>query len=202
MEQQPVEIHPIFDNIADRSTKEQVLEQTAKALWLTGLSGSGKSTLAIGLERKLLDSGYICQILDGDNIRSGINKNLGFSIADRHENIRRIAEVNKLFLSCGIITINCFISPTEESRSMAKDIIGRADFLEIYVSTPLQVCEGRDVKGLYKKARKGEIKDFTGISSIFEPPKSAFFAIDTQSISIGGAVDKLYSQILPLVKKH
>ena len=128
-------------------------------MWFTGLSGSGKSTLAIALERELYKRGLLCRILDGDNIRSGINNNLGFSEADRTENIRRIAEVAKLFVDCGIVTIAAFISPTEAIREMAADIIGREDFYEVYVSTPIEECERRDVKGLYAKARRGEIKD-------------------------------------------
>ena len=136
-------IYPIFDRMLQRSDRENLLKQKGLMLWFTGLSGSGKSTLAIALERELYQNGILCRILDGDNIRSGINNNLGFSEADRIENIRRIAEVSKLFVDCGIVTIAAFISPTNEIRQMAADIIGKDDFMEIYVSTPLEVCEKR-----------------------------------------------------------
>ena len=158
-------IYPIFDRMLSRTDKENLLEQRGVMLWFTGLSGSGKSTVAIALERELHRRGLLCRILDGDNIRTGINANLGFSADDRKENIRRIAEVAKLFVDTGIITIAAFISPTEELRQMAAEIIGHDDFKEIYISTPIEECERRDVKGLYAKARRGEVKDFTGISS-------------------------------------
>ena len=153
-------IHPVFNRVIPKETKEKLLKQKAKVIWLTGLSGSGKSTIAIGLEKKLHQQGFLTQVLDGDNIRTGINKNLGFSEDDRTENIRRIAEVSKLFLNCGIITINSFVSPTEKIREQAKEIIGEDNFIEVFVNTPLEVCEQRDVKGLYKKARNGEIENF------------------------------------------
>ena len=157
-------IYPIFDRMMTRQDKEELLGQHSVMIWFTGLSGSGKSTIAIALERELHKRGLLCRILDGDNIRSGINNNLGFSETDRVENIRRIAEVSKLFLDSGIITIAAFISPNNDIREMAANIIGKDDFLEIFVSTPLEECEKRDVKGLYAKARKGEIQNFTGIS--------------------------------------
>ena len=166
---------------------------------MLGPSGSGKSTLAIALERELYQNGILCRILDGDNIRSGINNNLGFSEADRIENIRRIAEVSKLFVDCGIVTIAAFISPTNEIRQMAADIIGKDDFMEIYVSTPLEVCEKRDVKGLYKKARKGEIKDFTGISSPFEIPEQPDLTIDTSTQSLEESVAILKKTVFPRI---
>ena len=155
-------IYPIFDKMLTRADKEALLGQRGIMIWMTGLSGSGKSTLAIALERELQRRGILCRILDGDNIRSGINNNLGFSPADRRENIRRIAEVARLFVDTGIVTIAAFISPSEELRRMAAGIVGEADFFEIYVNTPLSVCEQRDVKGLYAKARRGEISEFTG----------------------------------------
>jgi len=161
-------IFPDFESILSREDKQKLLKQRSKVIWMTGLSGSGKTTLAIALEKELSSSGILTQILDGDNIRSGINNNLGFSDEDRAENIRRIAEISKLFLNCGIVTINCFVSPTKVIRARAKEIIGAEDFIEVYVNAPLDVCEDRDVKGLYKKARAGEIKDFTGIDSPFE----------------------------------
>ena len=143
----PENIHPIFDRLIQREDREKRLNQHSKVLWLTGLSGSGKSTIAQQLERRLFEEGFFAQVLDGDNIRTGINKNLGFSAEDREENIRRIAEIAKLYLQSGIICINSFISPTRAIRHMAKSIIGAEDFIEIYVNAPLEVCESRDVKG-------------------------------------------------------
>ena len=193
-------IYPVFDRIIQRDDKERFLNQHSIAIWLTGLSGSGKTTLGVALERRLFNAGYLTQILDGDNIRSGINKNLKFTEEDRLENIRRIAEVNKLFVNCGIITINCFISPTEEIRQMAKDIIGAENFIEVFVNAPLQVCEERDVKGLYKRARSGEIKNFTGIDSPFEEPKSADIEIRTDILDVDEASEKLFDFVLPKIK--
>ena len=184
-------IYPIFDQMLSREDKETLLGQKGVMLWFTGLSGSGKSTVAVALERELHRRGRLCRILDGDNIRSGINANLGFSEADRRENIRRIAEVSKLFVDTGIITIAAFISPTEEMRQMAAEIIGRNDFKEIYISTPLEECERRDVKGLYAKARLGEIKNFTGISAPFEAPVNPDLSIDTSAVSLEESVRML-----------
>lgn len=184
-------IYPIFDRMLSRSDKEALLGQRGVMLWFTGLSGSGKSTVAIALERELHRRGLLCRILDGDNIRSGINANLGFSADDRKENIRRIAEVAKLFVDTGIITIATFISPTEELRQMAADIIGPDDFKEIYISTPIEECERRDVKGLYAKARRGEVKHFTGISAPFEAPAHPVLSLDTSKLSLEESVQKL-----------
>ena len=184
-------IYPIFDQMLSREDKEKLLGQQGVMLWFAGLSGSGKSTIAVALERELHRRGRLCRILDGDNIRAGINVNLGFSEADRKENIRRIAEVSKLFVDTGIITIAAFISPTEEMRQMAAEIIGRNDFKEIYISTPLEECERRDVKGLYAKARLGEIKNFTGISSPFEVPANPTLSLDTSKLTIKESVDAL-----------
>ena len=178
----------IFDRMMTRSDKESLLGQHSLMVWFTGLSGSGKSTIAIALERELHQRGLLCRILDGDNIRSGINNNLGFSEADRVENIRRIAEVSKLFVDTGIITIAAFISPSNDIREMAADIIGRDDFVEVYVSTPIEECERRDVKGLYVKARRGEIKNFTGISAPFEAPEHPALTLDTSVLSLEAAV--------------
>ena len=193
-------IHPDFQGILQRSEKEKLLNQKAKVFWMTGLSGSGKTTLAQGLEKTMHQEGFLTQILDGDNIRAGINNNLGFSDADRTENIRRISEISKLFLDCGIITINCFVSPTNAIREQAKAIIGAADFIEIYVNTPIEVCEERDVKGLYAKARKGEIQDFTGVNAPFEAPTNAHLEISTAGSSIEENVKALYGFIRPLVR--
>lgn len=186
-------IYPVFDRMLQRSDKEQLLNQHGVMLWFTGLSGSGKSTVAIALERELQRRGLLCRILDGDNIRSGINSNLGFSAEDRRENIRRIAEVGRLFVDTGIITIAAFISPTEEVRQMAQQIIGPEDFKEIYISTPLEECERRDVKGLYARARRGEVKNFTGISAPFEAPKHPALSLDTSRLSLEESVNRLIS---------
>ena len=195
-------IYPIFDKMLTRADKEALLGQRGLMLWMTGLSGSGKSTLAIAIERELQRRGILCRILDGDNIRSGINSNLGFSPADRRENIRRIAEVARLFVDTGIVTIAAFISPSEELRRMAAGIVGEGDFVEIYVSTPLGVCEERDVKGLYAKARRGEISEFTGISAPFEAPQSPALSIDTSARPLGDCVEDVLKLILPKIKKQ
>ena len=193
-------IYPIFDRMLGREDKEALLKQRSVMVWFTGLSGSGKSTIAIALERELHKRGLLCRILDGDNIRSGINNNLGFSAEDRVENIRRIAEVSKLFIDTGVITIAAFISPNNELREMASTIIGKDNFLEIYVNTPIEECERRDVKGLYAKARKGEIKDFTGVSAPFEAPEHPALSLDTSVLSLEESVNKLLELILPKVK--
>lgn len=195
-------IYPIFDRMLGRKDKEELLEQHGVMIWFTGLSGSGKSTVAIALERELHKRGLLCRILDGDNIRSGINNNLGFSEIDRVENIRRIAEVSKLFIDTGIITIAAFISPNNDIREMAAAIIGQDDFLEIFVSTPLEECEKRDVKGLYAKARRGEIKNFTGISAPFEAPINPTLSLDTSKLSLEQSVNRLLDIVLPKVGKR
>ena len=194
-------IHPIFDRLLQRKDREKRLGQHSKVLWLTGLSGSGKSTIAQALERKLYNEGFFAQVLDGDNIRSGINKNLSFSPEDRAENIRRIAEVSKLYINSGIVTINSFISPTIAIREEAKEIIGATDFIEVYINTPLEVCEARDVKGLYKKARKGEIKGFTGIDAPYEAPPTPDVEVATHNQSIEESANKIYDYILPIIRQ-
>lgn len=194
-------IYPIFDRMLSRQDKEELLKQHSVMIWFIGLSGSGKSTIAIALERELHKRGLLCRILDGDNIRSGINNNLGFTEADRIENIRRIAEVSKLFVDTGIITIAAFISPSNDIREMAANIIGKDDFLEVYVSTPIEECERRDVKGLYAKARRGEIKNFTGISAPFEAPAHPALTLDTSALSLEESVNKLLELILPRIQK-
>ena len=193
-------IYSIFNRLLQRSDREQRLEQRSKVLWLTGLSGSGKSTIAQHLERKLHNEGFFAQVLDGDNIRSGISNNLGFSLKDRQENVRRIAEVARLYLSSGIITLSSFISPTRAIRQMAKDIIGKEDFVEIYINAPLEVCEQRDVKGLYAKARSGIIKDFTGIDAPYEAPENSPIEIRTDKVSIEEAVETIYAGIIAGIK--
>ena len=189
-----------FDDILQREDKESLLKQKSKVIWMTGLSGSGKTTVAKGVERYLHNNGILNQLLDGDNIRVGISNNLTFSYEDRSENIRRIAEVSKLFLNCGIITLNCFVSPTIEIRNIAKEIIGRENFIEVYINASVETCEERDVKGLYKKVRKGEIKDFTGINSPFEAPENPEIEINTSELSINESVQKVLDYILPIIK--
>lgn len=199
MEKNNNNIYPIFDRMLTRADKEELLQQHSIMIWFTGLSGSGKSTIAISLERELQKRGLLCRILDGDNIRSGINNNLGFTDADRVENIRRISEIGKLFIDTGIITIAAFISPNKDIREMASNIIGKENFLEIFISTPIEECERRDVKGLYAKARKGEIKNFTGISSPFEAPENPALSLDTSILTVEESVNKLLEIILPIV---
>jgi len=184
-----------------KEDREVRLGQKAKVLWLTGLSGSGKSTIAQDLERQLHNQGFIAQVLDGDNIRVGINKNLGFSIEDRTENIRRIAEVAKLYLNSGIITICSFISPTIKIRNFACSIIGEDHFIEVFINTPLEICEERDVKGLYKKARAGEIKGFTGIDSPYEAPKNADLEILTADLTVEQSSKQILDKIKPLIQR-
>lgn len=193
-------IHPITERTISRAEKENRLGQQAKVFWFTGLSGSGKSTLAIALERKLFDLGYGVVILDGDNIRSGINNNLTFTAEDREENIRRIAEIAKLFLENGMICIVSFISPTREMRHKAKQIIGAENFVEVYIDTPIEVCEARDVKGLYKKARAGEIQNFTGIDAPYEAPLTPEIHVLTVGASVDQSMDLLLQHTLPLVR--
>ena len=197
MEKKATNIYPIFDRMMSRDDKEQLLKQRGMMLWFTGLSGSGKSTVAIALERELHSRGLLCRILDGDNIRSGINNNLGFSAEDRVENIRRIAEVGRLFVDTGIITIAAFISPNNQLREMVAEIIGKDDFVEVFVSTPLEECEKRDVKGLYAKARRGEIKNFTGISAPFEAPEHPDITLDTSKLPVEESVKILLDYVLP-----
>jgi len=201
MNKEQKHIHPIFDRTLQREDKELLLSQKSKVLWFTGLSGSGKSTLAIALEQKLYEYHFFTKLLDGDNIRVGINNNLGFSDKDRQENIRRIAEISKLFLQDGIITINSFVSPTKDIRELAKNIIGENDFIEIYVKASLEICEKRDVKGLYAKARKGEIKDFTGISAPFEEPLNPNITINTGELTIEESIEQIWKYIYPIIKR-
>ena len=193
-------IFTIFDEILQREDKEGLLNQKSKVIWMTGLSGSGKTTVAKGVERYLHSQGILNQLLDGDNIRVGISNNLSFSSDDRAENIRRIAEVSKLFLNCGIVTLNCFVSPTIEIRNIAKNIIGKENFIEVYINASVETCENRDIKGLYKKARNGEIKDFTGISAPFEAPENPEIEINTSELSIDESVQKVLDYILPIIK--
>ena len=195
-------IYPIYDRMMTRQDKESLLGQRGIMIWFTGLSGSGKSTVAMGVERELHAQGILCRILDGDNVRAGINNNLGFSAEDRIENIRRIAEIGKLFVQTGVVTLACFVSPTNDIRQMAREIVGEEDFLEVYISTPIEECERRDVKGLYARARKGDVKNFTGISAPFEAPVSPDIAIDTSKIPLEESVRTLTELIIKRVKQQ
>ena len=188
-------IFPIYDRMMTREDKERLLHQRGLMIWFTGLSGSGKSTIALGVERELHQRGLLCRILDGDKIRSGINAGLGFSAEDRRENIRRIAEVGKLFVDTGVVTLAAFVSPTNEYRQLARDIIGAEDFIEVYVSTPLEECERRDVKGLYARARRGEVKEFTGISAPFEVPEHPALCLDTSVLPLQESVRRVVELI-------
>ncbi len=192
-------IHPIFDTILARSDKEVFLRQHATVIWLTGLSGSGKSTIARALEKELHHKGFFTKLLDGDNVRTGICKDLSFSAEDRRENIRRISEVAKLFVEGGVICLCSFVSPTTAIRDIAKSIIGEEDFLEVYVNASLETCEKRDVKGLYQKARAGKIKNFTGIDAPFEAPLNPFLELKTDEKDIDSCKDELFKAVLPVI---
>jgi len=186
-------IHPEFHRMLDRPAKERLLRQRSTVFWLYGLSGSGKSTIANAFERSLHADGVLTQILDGDNIRSGLNSNLGFSDEDRAENIRRIAEVARLYLHSGVVTITSFICPTRELRELARGIIGPADFQEVFVKASFETCARRDPKGLYAKAAAGEIKQFTGRDSAFEPPAAGDDALilDTEANPVEVSLETL-----------
>jgi len=193
-------VHPVADKLLPRTDKERLLRQSGRVFWLYGLSGSGKSTLAIGLERGLHENGLVTAVLDGDNLRSGLNKDLGFSDEDREENLRRVAEVAKLFADSGLVTIVSFITPRQEFRETAQAIIGEDDFQEVYVKASYATCEERDVKGLYAKARAGEIPDFTGKASSFEAPDSPWLTIDTEKSSPEESLAQLMDAVCPLVR--
>ena len=192
-------IHPIFDSILRLEDKEKLLRQRSLVIWMVGLSGSGKSTLARALENRLHGEGYYTVLLDGDNLRTGINNNLGFTEEEREENIRRAAEVSKLFAHNGTITICSLISPSNKIREMSRKIIGDKYF-EVFVDCPLEVCEQRDVKGLYAKARRGEIKNFTGIDSPFETPENSELVINTDQDTLEESLEKLWKGILSGIK--
>jgi adenylylsulfate kinase len=194
-------IHPVFDRMLGREAKEARLGQRGLVLWLYGLSGSGKSTIAIALERRLAAEGFFTQILDGDNIRSGLNRNLGFSDEDRTENIRRIAEVAKLFVRAGVVTLTSFITPRRDLRDLARGIIGPADFCEVYVSASFATCAERDPKGLYAKAAGGGVPQFTGQDSAFEEPESADLVIPTERLSVDEAVGLLHRQVIDRIRE-
>ncbi len=189
-------IHPIFDQLVTKKERELFLGQKANVFWFTGLSGSGKSTIAKGVERALFTKGFFAQVIDGDNLRTGLCNNLSFTMEDRAENIRRVAELAKLYNSSGIITLCSFISPTIDIRERAKNIIGTKSFNEVFINTPIEVCESRDVKGLYKKARAGEIKGFTGIDSPYEAPISPSIEILTAQQTIEESIQEVYNFII------
>ncbi|MFM8449975.1 MAG: adenylyl-sulfate kinase [Haliscomenobacter sp.] len=193
-------IHPIFDRLLTPADFEKRLGQRGVVLWFTGLSGSGKSTVAVQVERRLFEEGFLPKVLDGDNIRTGINNNLSFSEADRMENIRRIAEVSRLFIQSGIICINSFISPKRAMRELARQIVGPGQFIEVYINAPIAVCEERDVKGLYQKARQGLIKDFTGIDDVYEAPEAPEIEIHTDLVGVNEGVEQILDYLRPRIK--
>lgn len=184
---------------AVRARKEALLNQHARVFWMCGLSGAGKSTLASVLDNELTLRGYLCQVIDGDDVRSGLNKGLGYTHEDRMENLRRVAEVARLFSNCGVITVVSFITPTEDIRRMIREIVGK-DYLEIFVDAPLEICESRDTKGLYKQAREGRIRYFTGIDSPFEPPANPHLVIDTKTRDVDQCSCQLLEFALPLIE--
>ena len=190
-------LYPIFDTLVSKQQKEALLGQRGRVIWMVGLSGSGKSTLARAAEHTLHAQQKMTMLLDGDNLRTGVNNNLGFSQEDREENIRRAAEVAKLFAGAGVITICSLITPTQALRDLAQSII-RNDYFEVYVDCPLEVCEQRDVKGLYAKARRGEISDFTGVSAPFEPPAQPNLRLRTDQQSLEESHQHLVNAILDL----
>jgi adenylylsulfate kinase len=178
-----------------RKDREQVLGQRGATIWLTGLSGSGKSTIAVAAEKALLERGRLAYVLDGDNVRHGLNKNLGFSQEDRTENIRRIGEVAKLFTDSGVLVFTSFISPYRSDREAVRAEMAEGDFVEVYVAASLETCESRDVKGLYQKARAGEIPEFTGISAPYEAPEQPELVLDTNGQSVEESVEALVSYL-------
>lgn len=197
-------IYPEFARMLGRREKEALLGQKGFVLWLHGLSGSGKSTIANALERRLHAGGYLTQILDGDNIRSGLNRNLGFSDEDRAENIRRIAEVAKLYVHTGVITLASFITPRRALRQLARETVGEADFIEVYVKASFEACAARDPKGLYAKVAAGEVPQFTGKDSAFEEPEAGDGAavLDTERHSLEACVGQLHSLIRPRLPRR
>jgi adenylyl-sulfate kinase len=182
-----------------RLDKERLLGQKALVIWLTGLSGAGKTTIAIDLERKLHEMGFKTQVFDADFIRTSINRDLDFSMEGRIENIRRMAAISRLFLEAGLVVISCFISPTKRIRQMARTIIGASDYCEVFVNAPLKICEERDPKGLYKQARLGDLKDFTGIDSPYESPENPDIEIRTDLCTVSEAVEQVLDFILPKI---
>jgi len=184
-----------------RHQREEQLKQKALLIWFTGLSGSGKSTLAVALEKKLFDKGFKTYLLDGDNIRQGLNKDLSFDDFGRIENIRRIGEVSALMMDAGIIVLTAFISPFRSDREMVRQRVGQNNFIEVFVDCPLEICEQRDIKGLYQKARAGAIKNFTGIDSPYETPQNPDLIVKTHQMSLDHSLDLLLNKILPRISR-
>ena len=191
-------IHTEFHRLLGTEAKETLLQQRGLVIWMYGISGSGKSTLAVSLERHFHEQGRLTQVLDGDNIRHGINRDLGFSLEDRQENIRRIAEITKLSRNLGVITIASFITPTNALRAIARDMIGE-NLIQVYIKASYEACEERDVKGLYAKAKRGEVKQFTGKDSLFEEPDNADLILDTELLSIEEATQQLIDAVSPRI---
>ena len=203
MSESPANIHPTFQRLQSRESKERLIGQSGLVIWLFGLSGAGKSTIAEGLEKRLHAEGRLTQLLDGDNIRAGLNRNLGFSDADREENIRRIAEVAKLHAQVGVVTLVSFITPKRHFRQNARAIIGADDYFEVYVHCHFETCEARDVKGLYAKAKRGEIPQFTGRDSAFETPDAsapADLVLETDEETAEASVHRLHQAILTRIR--
>ncbi|MBX2963416.1 MAG: adenylyl-sulfate kinase [Cyclobacteriaceae bacterium] len=194
-------LYPIQTQVT-KQQREQLLQQHARLIWFTGLSGSGKSTLAVQLEAQLHAKGFKTYLLDGDNIRTGLNKDLSFTDEGRVENIRRIGEVARLLLDAGIVVLSAFISPFKTDREQVKTIVGPENYLEVFVDAPLEVCEQRDVKGLYKKARAGEVKNFTGIDSPYEAPEHPDIALQTHTLSVEESIRILQQGILPKISAY
>ena len=195
-EQKATNVH-WHDGEVTREDRQKMLKQKGATLWFTGLSGSGKSTVAVALEKALIEKGHLCYRLDGDNVRLGINKNLGFSAEDRAENIRRIGEIAKLFVDTGVIVLSSFVSPYRADRDQVRELHAQSDmdFLEIFVDVPLSVAEERDPKGLYKKARAGEIKNFTGIDDPYEAPEQAEVVLNSYEMSLEKEVEVLLEEM-------
>jgi adenylylsulfate kinase len=191
-------IYPIKTKVSAEE-RHRLMNQKPRLIWFTGLSGSGKSTLAVQLEAALYAQGFKTYLLDGDNIRSGLNKDLTFTDDARVENIRRISEVCKLFLDAGVVLLSAFISPFKADREQVKSIVGAENYIEVFVDAPLEICEQRDVKGLYKKARAGEVKNFTGISSPYEKPANPDIVIATDKMSVEQSIDVLMKSIIPKI---
>jgi adenylyl-sulfate kinase len=192
-------IYP-FQTKVSREQRDQLMQQKSRLIWLTGLSGSGKSTLAVQLEAVLYQQGFKTYLLDGDNVRAGLNSDLTFGDAAREENIRRIGEVAKLMVDAGLVVIASFISPFHKDREKVKGLVGASNYVEIFVDCPVSVCEARDVKGLYKKARAGEIKEFTGISSPYEAPENPDLIIKSAEMPIQESINLLLDKVLPRIK--
>ncbi len=189
-------IYPVYDKMLSRADREKKLRQRAKVIWLFGLSGSGKSTLTTALEHRLHNDGFVTSLLDGDNLRDGLNRGLGFTDSDREENIRRVAEVSKLFLQSGLVCLNSFITPKESLRQLARQIIGAENLLEIYIECSFETCQKRDVKGLYRKAQEGLVPHFTGKESAFEPPLHAHLTLNTETTPLEESLETLHRFVL------